>query len=550
MRQDPAGALARLWPVFFPGLKPSDAKSLKFYQISSTNSSGIITGKQVSLTVPFSTNLNSQVATFFYTGARASVRGIEQRSGETANNFSNNFAFQTSAAYGTIFNYTIGTKTGTADSNTLLNFQFDSVAARGVIVGTNVSVYIANGTGLTNLTSTFSHNGIKALIGGIEQISGRTANNYSSPVLLNIQAFNNSTKQYTISVITGSPSSKEMKSFILNSSSATISGSNIFVSLPIGTNVTNLAASFAHTGKRVLVNGIEQLNGEKENDFTNSIKYTVVASDNSSQDYNVIINFVPNAGIGGTVVGLISGRTLVLQNNTIDNLTINTNGSFVFPAIPNSGSNYNVIVATQPSIQSCSVINGTGTVSNNVIYCLVQSGLQSFTDNGDQTILDNNTGLTWMKCSMSSATGVPLSGATCSGTQGTYQFCNATTNACNGGSPSLPLQPAASWIGGSTSLLWKTCNDANTIPGGGFAGRTNWRVPNKDELISIVDYTLSSSPTINSTFFPRTLFADAYWSSTPYAPDSSNAWLILFGAGDVTSGIKLAVLNVRCVSAP
>ena len=79
----PAGAMVRLWPFFFPTTKPSDAKALKVYQITATNSSGIITGKKVDITVPFGTNLDSQVATFFKTGVKAIVGGTEQKSGET-----------------------------------------------------------------------------------------------------------------------------------------------------------------------------------------------------------------------------------------------------------------------------------------------------------------------------------------------------------------------------------------------------------------------------------------------------------------------------------
>lgn len=43
----PAGAIARLWPVFFTRAKASDAKALKDYQLTSTNSTGIIIGKKL-----------------------------------------------------------------------------------------------------------------------------------------------------------------------------------------------------------------------------------------------------------------------------------------------------------------------------------------------------------------------------------------------------------------------------------------------------------------------------------------------------------------------
>jgi 6-phosphogluconolactonase len=69
--------------------------------------------------------------------------------------------------------------------------------------------------------------------------------------------------------------------------------------------------------------------------------------------------------IGGTVSGL-TGTGLVLQNNGGNNLTINANGSFTFTQQVQSGSTYNVTVATQPAnpTQICSVTSGGGTVAN------------------------------------------------------------------------------------------------------------------------------------------------------------------------------------------
>ena len=65
--------------------------------------------------------------------------------------------------------------------------------------------------------------------------------------------------------------------------------------------------------------------------------------------------------VGGTVNGL-SG-IVVLQNNGGDDLTITANGSFTFAIPIANGSSYNVMVKTQPSGQTCSVANSTGTVS-------------------------------------------------------------------------------------------------------------------------------------------------------------------------------------------
>ena len=71
-----------------------------------------------------------------------------------------------------------------------------------------------------------------------------------------------------------------------------------------------------------------------------------------------------NYTIGGSVSGL-TGSGLVLQNNGVDNLTITANGSFTFTTTLVDSAHYNITVLTQPAnpAQTCSVSNGSGTVS-------------------------------------------------------------------------------------------------------------------------------------------------------------------------------------------
>ena len=65
--------------------------------------------------------------------------------------------------------------------------------------------------------------------------------------------------------------------------------------------------------------------------------------------------------VGGTVSGL-SG-TVALQDNGGDNLSLSANGSFTFQTPVASGGGYNVTVLSDPSGQSCTVANGSGTVA-------------------------------------------------------------------------------------------------------------------------------------------------------------------------------------------
>jgi exo-beta-1,3-glucanase (GH17 family) len=68
--------------------------------------------------------------------------------------------------------------------------------------------------------------------------------------------------------------------------------------------------------------------------------------------------------IGGTVSGL-SG-TLSLADNVADPLTITSNGPFTFALQLASGASYNVAITAQPTGQTCTLTNASGTSTSNV----------------------------------------------------------------------------------------------------------------------------------------------------------------------------------------
>jgi trimeric autotransporter adhesin len=88
---------------------------------------------------------------------------------------------------------------------------------------------------------------------------------------------------------------------------------------------------------------------------------------------NIAVACLANAfTAGGTISGLIG--TVVLQNNGADTQTISTDGVITFPTPVTQGKPYAVTVLTQPTDQTCSVGNGTGTmgaakVTNVTVVC-------------------------------------------------------------------------------------------------------------------------------------------------------------------------------------
>ncbi|MDH4200039.1 MAG: hypothetical protein OEV66_06630, partial [Spirochaetia bacterium] len=109
--------------------------------------------------------------------------------------------------------------------------------------------------------------------------------------------------------------------------------------------------------------------------------------------------------IGGTISGLSLGamppRTgIMLQNNGGDNLTIATNGNFVFTTAMYDLQTYSVTILNQPTNpgEVCTILNAAGTVSGNITSISITCTLNSYTVSGnvtglaasEQVVLQNN----------------------------------------------------------------------------------------------------------------------------------------------------------------
>lgn len=122
-----------------------------------------------------------------------------------------------------------------------------------------------------------------------------------------------------------------------------------------------------------------------------------------------------------------------------------------------------------------------------------------FTDHNDGTVTDSKTGLMWKRCSE----GQSWVSGTCTGTSPTYRWQQA-------------LQQA------------QTVNNS-----GGFAGQTDWRLPNIKELASIVERGCAD-PSINKIVFPATP-SDLFMSSSNCGYDFLEGWAYNFNSHPLSS---------------
>lgn len=101
-----------------------------------------------------------------------------------------------------------------------------------------------------------------------------------------------------------------------------------------------------------------------------------------------------------------------------------------------------------------------------------------------------------------------------------------------------------------TALIWQQKDDGelrtwdeanNYCEDLELTGQGDWRLPNKEELLSIVDYK-RVNPTIDMDYFPSTK-SSFYWSSSDYnyPYNQTAAWSIAFGYSDIYGSISYSV---------
>lgn len=184
---------------------------------------------------------------------------------------------------------------GSIKPNTKAITSFSLNGTSGVITGQNIAVTMPYGTNVTDLVATYITTGQLVKVNNVIQTNGVTKNNFTNPVVYTVIAEDGSTQNYTVTVTVAASSANAITSFSLNGTAGVISGQNISVTMPYGTNVMVLIATFTTTGQSATVGATPQVSGVTPNDFTNPVTYTVTAADGSTQNYTVVVTVALNS---------------------------------------------------------------------------------------------------------------------------------------------------------------------------------------------------------------------------------------------------------------
>lgn len=158
----------------------------------------------VALNVPYGTSLAALVATFSLTaGASAAVGATPQESGVTANDFTNPVVYAVTGADAVAQNWTVTVTVLANTANDVTAYGIATQVGDSIIDAVNhtVAVLVPNGTNVTALVATFTLSAnATAKVGEVDQESGVTANDFTSPVVYTVTAEDETAQNWTMFV--------------------------------------------------------------------------------------------------------------------------------------------------------------------------------------------------------------------------------------------------------------------------------------------------------------------------------------------------------------
>jgi hypothetical protein len=247
--------------------------------------------------------------------------------------------------------------------------------------------------------------------------------------------------------------------------------------------------------------------------------FTVVCTPGGTAGSKVVT--ISTAAVGGTVID--ASRTVTVTEVSVPNTGLLTDTGITADQCYQAGSD---VLVSCNSVGALALNDKQdGMIGRDVSSADDSDGKLGFSYSTvgsypiTECVKDNITGLTW-------------EGKTATGTRvgsNTYTNYDSTSQAqiWNGTSYDVPTQSQID--AASNSIGYKNAVNASAL-----CGYTDWRLPTRDELQSLVDYSVAyPEPTIDTTWFPNTPVAIWYWSASPYAGYAAFAWFVSFDYGFV-----------------
>jgi hypothetical protein len=361
----------------------------------------------------------------------------------------------------------------------------------GTIAGLNIAVTMPFGTNVTALIATFTTTGQSVTVNGTPQVSGTTPNNFTNPLAYVVTAADGSTATYTVTVTVAAIPAKAITAFSLAGTPGTIIGQNIAVTMPFGTDITALIATFTTTGQSVTVNGTPQVSGTTPNNFTNPVAYLVTAADGSTATYSVTVTVAANPAKEITAFSLAGTPGTIIGQNIAVTMPFGTDVTALIAVFTTTGQN--VTVNGTPQVSGATPNNFT----NPVAYLVTAA--DGSTATYTVTVINN------LRFAPYFPAGCTL-GISCTCVQDTTTQDVWTVTTSNNDQCYNSLMDANGICADSTPLIKgyiPTLNNNNTC---GFTDN-GWNLPSQTQLTTMSNYVLAEPVGLKGTWFNNNGFS-------------------------------------------
>lgn len=290
----------------------------------------------------------------------------------------------TTLVYTVVFNVTPAL-TGKA----ILTYSFAEQTGPATIGDGTIAVEVNNSTDRSNLIATFTiSDGASIAVAATPQVSGTTANNFTSAVTYTVTAQDASTKDWVVTVTNAVTLSTatDILTFSVLGVNATVNSTNHTVTavLPYGTDRTSLVASYTlSTGALASIGVVDQVSGVTANDFTSPVVYRVTAEDETTfVDWTVTItNEAPSADaslsdlkVGGTTIVGFASSTLAYTyelpfgTTATPTVTVTTTETHALPVITPASDVTSAVAANRTTTIDVTAQDGVTLKNYSVLF--------------------------------------------------------------------------------------------------------------------------------------------------------------------------------------
>jgi hypothetical protein len=178
------------------------AKAITAYSLRGVAGTINESAKTIAATLPYGTAVTSLIATFTSTGHGVpTVAAVAQISGTTPNDFTSPVAYVVTAADGSTTSYNVTVIVASVTAKAITAYSLSGITGIITEPAHSILVTLPTGTVVTNQIATFTSTGHGVpTVAGVNQLSGVTPNNFTTPKAYLVTAADASTATYTVSV--------------------------------------------------------------------------------------------------------------------------------------------------------------------------------------------------------------------------------------------------------------------------------------------------------------------------------------------------------------